>query len=50
MENVRVLNDNIVHVDRVELGEVPRKRDQVNGRLLVELEEVRVASIVPLPS
>lgn len=51
VEDAGIFDNNVVHVDGVELGEVPWKRNQINGRWLVELEEVRVsAPVVPLPS
>lgn len=49
-EYIRVLDDNVIHVDGVELGEVSRERDEIDGRLLVELQEVGVSTRVLLPS
>ena len=49
MEDIRVFNHDVIHVDRVKLGEVSRKGDQINGRLFVELVEIRDTSIINLP-
>lgn len=49
MEVIRVLDDNIVHVNGVEFGEISGKRDEINGGAFVELEEICVAAKVPLP-
>jgi len=50
MKDIRVLNNNIIHVDGAEFGEVSRERDQIDGGLLVELVEIRVTSVVNFPS
>lgn len=51
MEVIRVLDDNIVHVNGVKFGEIPRERDEINRGAFVELEEICVAATkVPLPS
>lgn len=50
MEGVRVLDDDVVHMHGAEPGELAGEGDQVDGRVLVKLVEVRVAAVVPLPS
>lgn len=50
MEDVRVFDDEIVHVNGVEFGEVHRKRNEINGGSLVELEEIGIAFVVSLPA
>ena len=52
MEDVRVLDDDIIHMNGIELREVPRERDEINRCSLVELEEMVgvVSIVVPLPS
>lgn len=51
MEDVRVLDDDIIHMNRVKLGEVTRERDEIDRCFLVELEEMIgvVSTVVPLP-
>jgi len=51
MEDVRVLDDDIIHVNRVKLGEVTRERDEIDRSSLVELEQMIgiVSTVVPLP-
>lgn len=48
VEVIRVLDDDIVHVNGVEFGEISGERDEINGGAFVELEEICVAK-VPLP-
>lgn len=50
VEKIGIFNDYVVHVNGVELGEVPRERNKVNGGAFMKLEQVWIASIVPLPS
>lgn len=50
MEDVGVFDNQIIHVNGGELGEFSRERDEVNGRAFMELEEVWVTSIIPLPT
>uniref|UniRef100_A0A0D9ZIE0 Uncharacterized protein n=1 Tax=Oryza glumipatula TaxID=40148 RepID=A0A0D9ZIE0_9ORYZ len=42
LEDVAGLDDDIVHVDELEAGEVAGHGDEVDGGALVELEEARV--------
>lgn len=47
----RVLDDDIVHVNGVEFGEISRERDEIYGGAFVELKEICVAAAeVPLPT
>ena len=46
VEDVGIFDDNVIHVNGVELGEVGWKRDKINGRGLVELEEISAAAAV----
>ena len=48
-KDVGILDDDIVHVNGVELGEVSGKRDEINGRALVELVQIGVTIVIPLP-
>lgn len=50
VEDIWVFNDDVVHVNGVELGEIFWKRYQVIGGMLVELEEVRATTVIPLPT
>jgi len=51
MEVIRVLDDDIVHVNGVEFGEISRQGNEINGGAFVELEEICVAAAkVSLPS
>lgn len=47
-EGFAILDDDVIHVHGLELAEFPWERDEVDGRALVELEEVRVF-VVSLP-
>lgn len=51
VEDVRVLDDDIIHMYRVKLGEITRERDEIDRCSLVELEQMIgvVSTIVPLP-
>ena len=49
MKDIRVLDNDVIHVNGVELVEVFGERDEVDGGAFVELVEVGVASVVPLP-
>lgn len=48
-ENVAILDDDVIHVYGLELIEVFRKRDEMDGGSFVELKKIRIF-IVPLPA
>lgn len=51
VEVIRVLDDNIVHVNGVEFIKISGERNEINGGAFVELEEICVAATkVPLPT
>uniref|UniRef100_A0A8R7PEP3 Uncharacterized protein n=1 Tax=Triticum urartu TaxID=4572 RepID=A0A8R7PEP3_TRIUA len=49
LEDVARLDDDVVHVDELEAGEVSRDGDEVHGGTLVELEQARVVEVALPP-